>query len=166
VHRKIIPAQSFLLVRDADGNGGDRLSAARTSAFRRGALAPGFKLGAAASGACRFHVPGRVFVQDADAPRERRDHVDASRAREQVRDAAHQATVDELRRLVAASALELEKVADPLSLHLRRSSRDAKHWPGGGKHLTAEGFRRSNYGKPANSGNAGLRSLTLEPVAP
>ena len=119
--------QSFL-VSDTDGDGGDHLSAARTTALWRGALPPGFKLGAAASGTCRFHVPGRVFVQDADAPRERRDHVYASRAREQMRDAAHEAAVDEVRRLIAASALELEKVADPLSLHLRRSLRDAKHW--------------------------------------
>jgi hypothetical protein len=64
-----------------------------------------------------------------------------------MRDAAHQAAVDEVRRLIAASALELEKVSDPLSLHLRRSLRDAKHWPGGGKHLTADGFRGSQLRK-------------------
>jgi hypothetical protein len=35
-------------------------------------------------------------------------------------DAAHQAAVDEVRRSVAASAPEVEKISDSLSLHLLR----------------------------------------------
>jgi hypothetical protein len=68
-----------------------------------------------------------------------------------MRDAAHQATVDEVRRLVAASAPELEEVSDPLSLHLPRLLWHASCRPGEGTHVvTSKDFVTASYGKDRN----------------